>query len=236
MIHAKPDFYGPRPVLAAVQEMRQVGLGELLARLEQLKQKLGAQGLFAPDRKKPLPFLPQLIGLITGRASAAERDVLENARRRWPGVRFEVRNVAVQGATAVPQVVGALGAGRAPRGGRDRHRARRRLGRGPAAVLGRATAAGGRRRAARRWSRRSGTSRTRRCWTWSPTCGPPRRRTRRSGSCRTSRGAGAGPDGPGSGCAGPSSGCWAPRSGRWRTAGPPVLAAPYDMIDRRERN
>ncbi|MCZ9341164.1 exodeoxyribonuclease VII large subunit, partial [Streptomyces sp. TRM76130] len=63
---------------------------------------------FAPERKKPLPFLPHLVGLVCGRASAAERDVLENARHRWPAVRFEVRNVAVQGVHAVPQVVQAV--------------------------------------------------------------------------------------------------------------------------------
>ncbi|HTJ68553.1 MAG TPA: exodeoxyribonuclease VII large subunit [Actinospica sp.] len=109
VIRAKPTFYRGRGQFSLqLQELRQIGVGELLARIEQLKAKLGAQGLFSPERKRPLPFLPQLIGLITGRASAAEKDVLENTRRRWPGVRFEVREVAVQGATAVPQVVGAL--------------------------------------------------------------------------------------------------------------------------------
>ncbi|OSC75413.1 exodeoxyribonuclease VII large subunit, partial [Streptomyces sp. BF-3] len=73
-----------------------------------LMKSLAAEGLFALDRKKSLPFLPQLIGLVCGRASAAERDVLENARRRWPAVRFEVRNTAVQGVNAVAQVVQAV--------------------------------------------------------------------------------------------------------------------------------
>lgn len=73
-----------------------------------MKKSLAGEGLFAPERKKPLPFLPQLIGLVCGRASAAERDVLENARHRWPAVRFEVRNVPVQGVHAVPQVVQAV--------------------------------------------------------------------------------------------------------------------------------
>lgn len=109
VIRAKPVFYRGRGQFSLqLQELRQIGVGELLARIEQLKQKLAAQGLFAPERKRRLPFLPQLIGLITGRASAAEKDVLENTRRRWPGVRFEVREVAVQGATAVPQVISAL--------------------------------------------------------------------------------------------------------------------------------
>jgi exodeoxyribonuclease VII large subunit len=83
-------------------------VGELLARLERLKRLLHAEGLFAAERKRRPPFLPCRVGLITGRASAAERDVLENARRRWPAVRFRVENVAVQGPTAVPSIVDAL--------------------------------------------------------------------------------------------------------------------------------
>ncbi|WP_030822533.1 exodeoxyribonuclease VII large subunit [Streptomyces hygroscopicus] len=109
VVHAKPEWYAPRGQLSLrAAEIRPVGVGELLARLERLKKALAAEGLFAADRKKPLPFLPQLIGLVCGRASAAERDVLENARLRWPAVRFEVRNVAVQGVHAVPQVIEAV--------------------------------------------------------------------------------------------------------------------------------
>ncbi|MYW64866.1 exodeoxyribonuclease VII large subunit [Streptomyces sp. SID8379] len=109
VVHAKPEWYAPRGQLSLrAAEIRLVGMGELLARLEQLKKSLAAEGLFAADRKKPLPFLPQLIGLVCGRASAAERDVLENARHRWPAVRFEVRNVPVQGVHAVTQVVQAV--------------------------------------------------------------------------------------------------------------------------------
>ena len=109
VVHAKPEWYGPRGTLSLrAAEIRPVGMGELLVRLEQLRKKLAAEGLFAADRKRPLPFLPQLVGLVTGRASAAERDVRENARLRWPAVRFEVRNVPVQGAAAVPAVVAAV--------------------------------------------------------------------------------------------------------------------------------
>jgi exodeoxyribonuclease VII large subunit len=109
VVHAKPEWYGPRGTLSLrAAEIRPVGVGELLARLEQLKKSLAAEGLFAADRKRPLPFLPGLIGLVTGRASAAERDVRENALLRWPAVRFEVRNVPVQGATAVPRVIEAV--------------------------------------------------------------------------------------------------------------------------------
>ncbi len=109
VVHAKPEFYLGRGTLSLVAyEIRPVGVGELLARLERLKGVLAAEGLFAPQRKRQLPFLPGVVGLVTGRASAAERDVLENARRRWPAVRFDVREVAVQGHLAVEQVVGAL--------------------------------------------------------------------------------------------------------------------------------
>jgi len=109
VVHARPDFYASRGTLSlAALEIRPVGVGELLARLERLKGVMAAEGLFDPSRKKPLPFLPGCVGLVTGRASAAERDVLENARRRWPAVRFDVREVAVQGVHAVTQVIAAL--------------------------------------------------------------------------------------------------------------------------------
>jgi exodeoxyribonuclease VII large subunit len=111
VVWAKPDFYLARGTLSlSAYEIRPVGIGELLARIERLKGVLRAEGLFDLERKKPLPFLPRAVGLITGRDSAAERDVLENARRRWPAVRFEVRNVLVQGHLAVEQCVGALAA------------------------------------------------------------------------------------------------------------------------------
>ncbi|GAA0284167.1 exodeoxyribonuclease VII large subunit [Cryptosporangium japonicum] len=109
LVHAKPDYYLQRGSLSLrATELRAVGIGELLARLARLKELLAAEGLFATERKRRLPFLPGTVGLITGRASAAERDVLENARRRWPAVRFAVRPVAVQGTSAVTQILEAL--------------------------------------------------------------------------------------------------------------------------------
>ena len=109
VVHGKPDFYLSRGTLSLqATEIRPVGVGELLARIERLKVLLTQEGLFEAGRKRTLPFLPATVGLITGRASAAEKDVLENARRRWPAVRFDVRNVAVQGHLAVEQCVAAL--------------------------------------------------------------------------------------------------------------------------------
>jgi exodeoxyribonuclease VII large subunit len=109
VVHARPQLYPRRGSLSlSADEIRPVGVGELLARLEHLRRVLAAEGMFDPGRKQPLPFLPRTVGLICGRASAAERDVVENARRRWPAVRFEIRTVAVQGPRAVPDVVAAL--------------------------------------------------------------------------------------------------------------------------------
>jgi exodeoxyribonuclease VII large subunit len=107
--YARVNWYAVRGTLSLMaREIRQVGLGELLARLEQLKNLLAAEGLFASERKRELPFLPRMIGLICGRASAAEEDVVENVERRWPGMRFEIREVAVQGSSAVVEVSRAL--------------------------------------------------------------------------------------------------------------------------------
>jgi exodeoxyribonuclease VII large subunit len=109
VVHGKPDFYLARGTLSlGAIEIRPVGLGELLARLERLKGVLAAEGLFEPARKRRLPFLPRTVGLVCGRGSAAERDVLDNARARWPAVQFRVENVAVQGVYAVTEVVAAI--------------------------------------------------------------------------------------------------------------------------------
>jgi exodeoxyribonuclease VII large subunit len=109
VIYAKPSWFTKNGSLTlSAKEIRQVGVGELLARLEALKEKLALEGLFSADRKIALPRLPRRVGLICGRNTDAEKDVVENARRRWPSVQFEIREVAVQGAAAVVEVSAAL--------------------------------------------------------------------------------------------------------------------------------
>ena len=111
VVHAKPSWYLSRGTLSLQAiELRPVGLGALLARLERLRTLLAQEGLFDDARKKPLPFLPEVVGLVCGRESDAKHDVVENARRRWPAVRFDVREVPVQGPFAVTSVIDALAA------------------------------------------------------------------------------------------------------------------------------
>ncbi len=110
VVCGKPSFYTGRGTFSLrLSEIRAVGVGELLARIDRLRRLLDAEGLFDQRLKRSIPFLPNMIGLITGRASAAERDVTTVAAARWPAVRFAVRNTAVQGPNAVPQIVEALG-------------------------------------------------------------------------------------------------------------------------------
>jgi exodeoxyribonuclease VII large subunit len=109
VLHAKPSYYANRGSLSlAAREIRMVGLGELLARLEQRRQLLAAEGLFAAERKRALPFLPRCVGLVTAPGSAAEHDVLENARRRWPSVQIRVVPAAMQGTRSALEVIEAV--------------------------------------------------------------------------------------------------------------------------------
>src|SRR3954466_9012625 len=109
IVRARPDYYVARGSFSLrATEIRAVGLGELLARIERIRRLLAAEGLFDAVRKKPLPFAPAVVGVITGRDSAAERDVLVTARRRWPAVRFEMFNCAVQGPQAAQNVIDGL--------------------------------------------------------------------------------------------------------------------------------
>ncbi|MFT4234021.1 MAG: exodeoxyribonuclease VII large subunit [Microbacterium sp.] len=105
----KPDYYVKAGDLSfQVSSMRHVGLGEQLERLERLRRQLREEGLFDPARKKPLPFLPGVVGLITGEKSDAEKDVLRNSELRWPEVTIRTRYTAVQGDRSVPEILDAL--------------------------------------------------------------------------------------------------------------------------------
>ena len=109
VVWAKPEFNAARGSFALTAlQLKAVGIGELLARLERLRTSLAAEGLFAAERKRRLPFLPRSVGLICGRDSAAERDVLRNAARRWPAVQFRVEQVSVQGPRASEEIIEAL--------------------------------------------------------------------------------------------------------------------------------
>ena len=105
----KPNYWLKGGTLTMqVYEIRHVGLGDLLERLERLRAQLTAEGLFAAHRKRPLPFLPARIGLVTGKDSDAEKDVLRNAQLRWPAVQFRIVHAAVQGDRAAAEVAGAI--------------------------------------------------------------------------------------------------------------------------------
>jgi exodeoxyribonuclease VII large subunit len=105
----KPSLWEKSGRLSLVtQRMEPVGLGDLLARIERMKQQLAAEGLFSPARKKMLPVLPQSIGIITGRDSDAKKDILRNVSARWAAARFEIREVSTQGPMAPIEVAAAL--------------------------------------------------------------------------------------------------------------------------------
>ncbi len=109
VVQAKPSYYAANGSFSLeVRELRMVGLGELLARLERRRQLLAAEGLFAAHLKRPLPFLPRRVGLVTAPGSAAERDVVDNARRRWPGVELTPAYATMQGPRCASEVVEAL--------------------------------------------------------------------------------------------------------------------------------
>ena len=104
-----PDFWERSGKTSMdVLAIRKVGLGELLERIERLRQQLIKEGLTLAERKQPLPFLPNLIGLITGANSDAEKDVLQNAKARWPEVRFKIKHTPVQGDKAAPEIIKAI--------------------------------------------------------------------------------------------------------------------------------
>lgn len=109
VVHGRPSYYAQRGRLSlAVDDIRMVGLGELLARLERRRQLLAAEGLFSAELKRRPPFLPRRVGLVTAHGSAAERDVTEHARRRWPAVDLVCAYASMQGVNCVREVVDAL--------------------------------------------------------------------------------------------------------------------------------
>ena len=105
---AKPSLWKNGKLSLIGKEVYAVGTGNLHEQLQRLREALAAEGLFSDARKKPLPMLPNRVGLITGRDSDAEKDVIRNASLRWPGVVFEVRNTRVQGEGAAAEVIAAL--------------------------------------------------------------------------------------------------------------------------------
>lgn len=109
VIQARPTFYATRGTLSLqARDIRMVGLGELLARIERRRQLLAAEGLFSADLKQRLPFLPHSVGLVTSPGSDAERDVVENSRRRWPSVQVKVAAARMQGQNSALEVTAAL--------------------------------------------------------------------------------------------------------------------------------
>ncbi len=105
----KPSLWEKSGRLSLVtHQMEPVGLGDLLARIERMKQQLAAEGLFDAARKKPLPVLPTRIGIITGRDSDAKKDILRNVTARWAAAQFEIKEVATQGPMAPIEVAAAL--------------------------------------------------------------------------------------------------------------------------------
>lgn len=91
-----------------VNDMRKAGKGDLYAQFERLKQKLMAEGLFDPARKREIPAMPRIIGIATSETGAAIRDIIRIARRRNPNVGILVAPCAVQGASAAGEIVRAI--------------------------------------------------------------------------------------------------------------------------------
>ena len=105
----RPELYEARgDFRLRALSIERFGLGDHLAALERLKRKLAAEGLFASDRKRPIPRLPQRIGLITGNDAAAKRDVLTTITARFPAARVLVAETYVQGPLAAPAMIDAL--------------------------------------------------------------------------------------------------------------------------------
>jgi len=109
LVSGNMDYYVARGTLSLkVSSIKKVGLGVLMAEIEGRRAKIYAEGLADPSKKKPLPFLPGVIGLITAENSDAEKDVRQNVLLRWPEAVIKMANVSVQGAECAPSVIAAL--------------------------------------------------------------------------------------------------------------------------------
>jgi len=91
-----------------VQELQPDGMGSLHLALQQLRRRLQEEGLFSADRKRPLPSIPQAVGVVTSRSGAALRDILRVAGRRFPGMNILLSHSSVQGDRAPQELVEAL--------------------------------------------------------------------------------------------------------------------------------
>ncbi|MGH3015980.1 MAG: exodeoxyribonuclease VII large subunit, partial [Gaiellaceae bacterium] len=112
-VHAfgRPDFYEARGTFQLrALSLEPLGLGAALARIERLKRTLAAEGLFAAERKRPLPLLPRRIGLLTGNEAAAKRDFVTAVTARFPAARILVAETYVQGPQAPAAVAATLAA------------------------------------------------------------------------------------------------------------------------------
>jgi len=110
LVRARVGLYEPRgDYQLVVEHMEEAGVGALQRKFELLKQKLAAEGLFDPERKRALPTLPTRIGVITSPTGAALRDVLISLRRRFPAISVLIYPTSVQGDKAAGEIVEALG-------------------------------------------------------------------------------------------------------------------------------
>src|SRR5215218_10054694 len=108
-VFGRPELYEARGVFQLrALSIEPLGLGAILAGLERLKRKLAAEGLFAPERKRPLPRFPRRIGLVTGNDAAAKRDVITSICARFPPARLLVAETYVQGPRAAPAIIEAV--------------------------------------------------------------------------------------------------------------------------------
>ncbi|MDR1447848.1 MAG: exodeoxyribonuclease VII large subunit [Candidatus Ancillula sp.] len=106
VFHAQPQFWIKRGELTmSLMKVSEVGVGDILQKIEELKKKLQLEGLFDSQHKKKLPFLPLKIGLICGRNAQAKDDVIQNVARRWPVAEFVTREVSVGNSPATPKEI-----------------------------------------------------------------------------------------------------------------------------------